>query len=128
MPARVDRKLIFALCNTCCTEKQIQCKHSDEQQMLTGMWTSIEVQKAVSQGYKIVKLYEIYNYKERGKLLDEDICTDFKIKQESSGLPKECLDKAGNVVESLLEQFICNYEQVKGIWSVHALQTVAKAL
>ena len=47
LPMRIDGKLIFALCHTCAIQKQINCTHSDDKRMLTGTWTSVEIQKAV---------------------------------------------------------------------------------
>ena len=87
-------------------------------------------------GYKIIKVYEIYKYEEEsGKLFDGYVNTFLKIKQESSSIPKEYLDKHGDVIDKLLEEYICHYEEIEGvkldrnkIKNNPALQTIAKAL
>ena len=92
---------MFYSCERCSTilDPTIECTCSDNQRMITSTWTSIELQKAVNcYGYKIVKVYEIYNYKERTTynppesegLFGGYMDSLFKIKEAASGFPDYC--------------------------------------
>lgn len=51
LPFRSE-KLTFPLCRTCVLKQQQQtCNHNDEERVLYGTWTSVEVQKALELGY-----------------------------------------------------------------------------
>jgi hypothetical protein len=68
------------LCATCVIERQQeQCTHDDNQRVLYGTWTSVEVQKAIQIGYKVLAVYEIYNFKHKGKIFDTYVNTDMKL-------------------------------------------------
>jgi 2-keto-3-deoxy-6-phosphogluconate aldolase len=45
------------------------CAHSEEERALYGTWTSVEVRKAIEMGYKVLKVYEIYEFKNKAKNL-----------------------------------------------------------
>ena len=66
------------------------------------MWTSVEVQKAVELGYKILTVYEIYHFKKAQKIFDTYVNTFMKLKQESSGVPKHCMDEKGEVIRETI--------------------------
>ena len=85
---KVNSKLLFTLCYKCALEgsqawcmscsvagrptcrkcrnlKTVRsCSHTTEERRLTGVFTSIEVEKAVSVGYTIEKIYEIWTFDE----------------------------------------------------------------
>ena len=68
------------LCATCVIERQQeQCTHDDNQRVLYGTWTSVEVQKAIQMGYKVLAVYEIYNFKHKGKIFDTYVNTFMKL-------------------------------------------------
>ena len=70
LPFRSE-KLTFPLCRTCVLKQQQQtCNHNDEERVLYGTWTSVEVQKALELGYRILALYEIYHFEKREKIFD----------------------------------------------------------
>ena len=58
-------KLIFTLCTKCFDEKYNDCTHSDDERAIIGAWTSDEISKAVEKGYKIMKIYEVWHFKEK---------------------------------------------------------------
>ena len=100
LPVRHDGKLLFPLCCKC-TETQNTgcCDCSEKDRCLTGSWVSFEIQKAISKGYKIIKIYEVYHWNEssqynsltkKGGLFSEYIDTFLKIKTEASGFPANC--------------------------------------
>lgn len=58
LPYRSNGKLMFPLCRICTeTLQQTPCTHSDEERSLTGTWVTEEVKLALSEGYRLVKVY-----------------------------------------------------------------------
>ncbi|CAB3980640.1 DNA polymerase [Paramuricea clavata] len=115
LPFRSE-KLTFPLCRTCVLRQQRdRCDHNDEQRALYGTWTSIEIQKALQLDYHILIVYEIYHYEKREKIFDQYVNTFIKLKQESSGVPKKCLDKDGAVVKEKLQKYIDDYLKHEGV-------------
>ncbi|XP_055380657.1 uncharacterized protein LOC129611502 [Condylostylus longicornis] len=102
LPIKQNNKLIFTLCFTCSEEKNMDdCTHADNKRTLNGTWVIDEVVKALTKGYKIIEIHEIWKYsvqqydKTSSKPgLFTDIMDKFlKIKQESSDWPKTCVNK-----------------------------------
>lgn len=63
LPFRSKGKLTFSLCAACTDARQISpCRHSDQDRALTGAWVSLELKKALENGYKIVEVYEVWHY------------------------------------------------------------------
>ena len=112
-------KLTFALCKTCAsTEQQTPCRHGDKARAFRGVWISEELKKAVSLGYKITKIHEVWHFEEtteydmrtkEGGLFAEYINTFLKVKQESSGWPK------GVESEEDKDNYIKQYFEHEGI-------------
>ena len=70
-----------------------KCPVSDQLQFdLTdkiGTWSTEEVKKAIEVGYKIDKIYEVWNFENTSTdLFKTYVQTFLKIKQESSGYPE----------------------------------------
>lgn len=64
LPFKLKNKLFFPLCYTCAMEMQNSCNHNEKQRALTGTWVTLEVEEALKEGYKILKIHEIWHYKE----------------------------------------------------------------
>lgn len=79
IPVRTS-KLTFPLCSTCAEEQCKNCMHDDEQWVLYGTWTSVEVHKALEHGYKMLTIYEIYHYSNSKKIFDLYVDTFHEIK------------------------------------------------
>ncbi|XP_044591456.1 uncharacterized protein LOC123269685 [Cotesia glomerata] len=118
LPCKIHNRLLFALCRTCAQElRQTGCNHKTKDRKFTGTWVVDEVKKAVSKGYIVLKIYEIWQYdimqynkdKECDGLFTEDINTFLKIKTEASGFPKDC------VTEEDKNKYIEDYERAEGI-------------
>jgi hypothetical protein len=74
------------LCKKCGDNRQYNCKHNDDERSFIGTWVPEE---AVKQGYKILKVFEVWHFKERTTCIFKDYVNTFlKGKQESSGFPK----------------------------------------
>lgn len=116
---REGGKLTFPLCRTCVERQQQEpCTCSDAQRALTGTYCTPELIKAVEKGYKILKMYEVYHWRETtqydpvtktGGLFSSYINMFLKIKQEASGRPKWVK------TESDLERYITMYEKKEGL-------------
>ena len=112
LPIRCRGKLLFPLCNSCAqTMSGKDCHCSEEERSLTGTWTSIEIDRAINKGYKVIKVYEVYHWKEtahynaaenEGGLFAEYVNAFLKVKQESSGWPEWCKtdDDRASYIES----------------------------
>ena len=65
LPFRCNNKLMFCLCRTCVrTSPSVEeCVHTrNEDRALTGTWVMVEVRLAVEKGYRILEIYEVYEY------------------------------------------------------------------
>ena len=94
---RANQKLMFSLCRTLVlTPNTGQCYHkTDEERALTGTWVIHEVRLAVQKGYRILEIYELYEYnvtrydpetREDGLFVGY-IDNIFKLKSEAIGYP-----------------------------------------
>ena len=85
-------RLKFPLCRTCAEKESLTpCLCSDSERAFIGTYMTVELQEAVRQGYKIVKIYEVYHYSETTwDLFSKYINTFLKVKAEASGYPPGC--------------------------------------
>ena len=99
LPIKLD-KLIFALCSKCAELKQQSCNHSDNERCITGTWCSPEINRAIKEGYKIIKIYEIWHFPntsqynkdtKQGGIFTDYINMFLKGKQEASGYPSNII-------------------------------------
>ena len=119
LPHRHGGKLTFPLCAACVEEemakppleRSYQCAHSDDQRVLTGMWCTPELNKAVELGYQIQYIHEVWHFPQTQEGLFKDyVNTWLKIKQEASGWP----DWVGDD-ETKRQRYIHDYHQNEGI-------------
>lgn len=88
LPAKINNKLVFSLCNKCAYLKINNCNHDDSQRTISGTWISEEVKLALKYGYKITKLIEVWHFDNKSDLLfSQYVDTFIKAKTESSGYP-----------------------------------------
>ncbi|XP_044005574.1 uncharacterized protein LOC122850504 [Aphidius gifuensis] len=88
-----NKKLYFPLCRTCVdTIEPGFCNHNNDERSLIGTWVSSELKLALTKGYVIEKIYEVWHYdkmsmnnKETNEvgLFTGYINTFLKIKQEA---------------------------------------------
>lgn len=66
LPVRVGGKLMFPICRTCAeTEQQEMCIHTDEERAILGTWCTVELNAAITKGYTVAKIYEIWHFNEK---------------------------------------------------------------
>lgn len=115
LPARIHNRLMFPLCRTCAEDiNQRECNHTEDQRALTGTWVSDELKKALSLGYTLERVYEVWSYKaiqfnKSEGLFEKYINKFLKLKQEASGWPPDC------VAEAEKGQYILAFEEREGI-------------
>lgn len=119
LPYRVNGKLLFALCRSCCESfSQNACQHDNPaDREFEGTWVSRELRKAVEKGYLVTRISEIWQYKiaqydpstRQGGLFTRYINSFLQLKQEASGWPTECTDDAAK------ERYLREYEEIEGI-------------
>ena len=119
LPIRCQGKLIFPLCRTC-TETQLKlsllarfpdCPHSDEERTLTGTWCTPEIEEALQQGYRLLKVHEVWHFNQQSQLLFKSYVNTFlKMKQEASGWPSDV-----GMNSEKQTQYLKAYERHEGI-------------
>ena len=70
-------------------ERSYVCPHTDEQRQITDTWCTPELQMAVTKGYKIIHIHEVWHFPEEQQkkgLFADYVNTWLKIK-EASGWP-----------------------------------------
>ena len=88
LPVRINGKLFFPLCKQCGIHQHKICHHSEAERSFWGTWATIEVQKAIELGYKVVEIKEIWHFEETSSnLFKPYVDTFLRSKQESSDYP-----------------------------------------
>ena len=91
-------------------ERSCICLHTPAERMLRGTWCTPELEMAVSKGYQLVKIHEVWHFQKRAKGLFKDYVNQWlKIKQESAGYPSWA------DTEDKKDQYRRNYLEHQGI-------------
>ena len=99
LPLCQKGKLTFPLCRTCVEEEMSKpmlersyvCPHTDEQRQITDTRCTPELQMAVTKGYKIIHIHEVWHFPEEQQkkgLFADYVNTWLKIKEEASVWPE----------------------------------------
>lgn len=106
-----EGKLVFTLCKHCAlTGSRTRCQCPDSQRDLEGTWCTVELQNAVSHGYAIVEIFEVYHFAQSSKGMFAGYVNMFvKGKQEASGWPK------ADMTEEEKQNYIRDYFEAEGI-------------
>ena len=121
LPIKLDSgKLCFTLCVKCSTEGNMtrKCEHTDMERSIVGVFTSPELSLAIEQGYKLLKCFEVWDFKatmqydginEETGLFTKYINKFMKLKQEASGYPSWVKTEADK------DKYIQDYKALEGI-------------
>lgn len=119
LPLKCNGKLMFSLCRSCsATFQQSRCEHNDVDRAFIGTRVTDEVKEALSQGYVIHTIYEVWHFDnisqydpttKTGGLFTDYVNTFLKIKQEAGGRPDWCED------EEKRQRYIREYQEKEGI-------------
>ncbi len=90
LPLRSGGKLIFGLCRTCISDHYFgYCPHNNDERLLKGTWFSEELKLAVSKGYQVLKIHQVYHFSQQSSRLFAPFIRKFyKLKMKSSGIPR----------------------------------------
>ena len=114
LPYKMSRcKLVFTLCRTCAesNHQNGSCAHDEEARTLTGVWVTVELNKALELGYRVGKITEVWHFEQRSSSIFAGyIHTFLKGKQEASGYPPDVADDEGRK-----KKHIDEYEKHQGI-------------
>ncbi|KAK3741844.1 hypothetical protein QZH41_006689 [Actinostola sp. cb2023] len=117
LPAHIQNKLMFVLCRTCAEllkQTRGRCSHNAEERALVGTWTIPELKKAVTLGYVILDVYEVWHYPQTSTdLFGGYVRTYLRLKQEASGWPSWCH------TEEDRQRYLDEYEEHEGIRLEH---------
>ena len=123
LPVLFNGKLTFPLCAKCAEYQNTDpCACTDAERCLIGTWCTPEIQMAKTKGYTIIKVYEVYHWAQtrqynpktkKGGLFTEYVNTFLKIKQESSGWPRE------NMTSTEKDTYVQDYASHEGIHLEH---------
>ena len=61
--SKYDNTHAIKHCKECKQIRNEKCKHSDEERVIVGTWSTIEINKAIEKGYKLIKIYELEHFK-----------------------------------------------------------------
>lgn len=121
LPAHIGKKLKFVLCGACAEEMpDHKCDHNDAERSLTGTWATPEVNLALQLGYKMIKVYEVWNFEQKSnnlfsgyvkmflqeKFHSKGYPASLSTEEEKAAFRAEILDKEG--VELFDEKMIPN--------------------
>lgn len=96
LPYRTKKeRLVFCLCAKCADNevKDNNCKHSVKQRSWISGYTHVELNKALSIGYSVLEVHEVWNYtmwasrENKNSLFEGYVNTFLKWKVESTGYP-----------------------------------------
>ncbi|KAK4880607.1 hypothetical protein RN001_008753 [Aquatica leii] len=93
------------------------CRHSDDERKFTGTYVADELREALSQGYKVLDILEIWEYEiaqyskenRSGGLFTSYVNNFLKLKQECSGWPSWCVD------DETKDRYVTEYLEREGI-------------
>ena len=122
---------MFALCKTCAdTWNQTPCTHSDAERAIQGTWCTVELEKALEKGYRLLQIHEVWHFSQKSdRLFKEYIDTFAKIKLEASGYPKNCVtdEQKQAYVDDILEHQGIQLDPAKIVYNP-GLRALAKLM
>ncbi|KAL3123204.1 hypothetical protein niasHT_006534 [Heterodera trifolii] len=94
---QADGRLIFGLCARCSELRQQRiCHHTERERAWTAAYTHVELNRALSIGYRVMNVHEVWHYESWASpdndngLFTEYVNTFLRLKAEASGWPAGC--------------------------------------
>ncbi|KAL3118057.1 hypothetical protein niasHT_004860 [Heterodera trifolii] len=94
---QADGRLIFGLCSRCAELRQQRiCHHEERERAWTAAYTHVELNRALSIGYRVLNVHEVWHYERWASpdndngLFTEYVNTFLRLKAEASGWPAGC--------------------------------------
>ena len=83
---KYDKSHAIKHCSKCKNNKNEKCNHNNEERVLVGTWSTIEINKAIEKGYQLQKIYELEHFEQTSTDIFKPYVNKFmKYKQEASG-------------------------------------------
>ena len=83
---KYDKAHAIKHCSECKNIRNEKCNHNDEERVLVGTWSTIEINKAKEKGYKLLEIYELEHFEKTSTDIFKPYVNKFmKYKQEASG-------------------------------------------
>ena len=102
LPIIDNSKLKFGLCAACISSKSYKlCRHKDSERALTSVWTMAEIEFAVSKGYRIINVHEIFLYPET-----RDIFSNFYLRLANVKISNEGFKP--HMTEAEKDEYVAN--------------------
>ena len=121
LPVHCNKKMVFPLCRTCAELECQTCSHTIDQRALVGVWTSVELHKALDLGYTLLETYHVWHWDDWSSEVYQHYINKFlKMKQEASGYP----DYVKTVEQQ--EKFKRDYFEAEGIVLEHVEKNPGK--
>jgi DNA polymerase type B, organellar and viral len=80
VPSRIcsqSYEVLYGTCRLCMELRCVQCTHSLEERVFTGTWTLVEIDYALSLGYKIHNVLEVWEYEHNNTELFKEFMVPF---------------------------------------------------
>ena len=86
---RIDQEVYYGCCRTCMEIKSTNCTHTVKEKSFIGTWTLSEIRYAITLGYSVEQVVEVWEYGEKSNTLFRSFIVPFmynKIVSKSTGL------------------------------------------
>ena len=91
LPRTKDKRSVATLCVKCAEDQVITpCNHNDIDRFIRGTYTSVEINYAISLGYKIHHIFEIWHWARQENISKKFMQLLMQKKVMYSGLPENC--------------------------------------
>ena len=110
LPTRVNKKLLFVLCNKCAILKDHtkKCDHSEHERSIKGMWCLHETYEAMEKNYKILESDELLYYDNVERILEKYIPKFHALKTQYLGI-KNSGEQSEQLKKRLSQQILDDF-------------------
>lgn len=103
--------------------------YRSEERKSSGTWCTMELEKAVEKGYRILKIHEVFHFRPENRrtgLFADYVNTWSKLKQSSAGWPSDCVTPEEKT--ECLQEYIQEYREKEGIADNPGRKAIVKLL
>jgi hypothetical protein len=130
---RINFDVYYGCCRTCMETKSTNCTHTVKEKSFLGTWTLSEIRYALSIGYTVEEVVEVWEYAEKSNSLFRSFIVPFmynKIVSKSSGLVTSDgqFTEKGNQVAAYLRDILGRDVCAEEFSNAPARRTVAKLI
>jgi hypothetical protein len=127
-----ELEVCYGCCRTCMETKSYSCGHSPQERAFIGTWTLSEIRYALTLGYSVEQVVEVWEYPQKSHTLFRSFIVPFmynKIVSKSTGLVSDGKFTAkGNQVAQYLRDIMNREIKCEEFSNSPARRTVAKLI